>query len=107
MYKLICIAKTPNNAKKFQVTLYDTETGKTKSIRFGSTGRGDYTIFNKTEGKESADEHKRLYILRHQKREDWTKSGVLTAGFWAKNILWNKRSLEDSINDTIKKFDLN
>ena len=29
-----------------------------------------------------------------------------TPGFWAKHILWNKPSLEASINDTEKKFGL-
>jgi len=102
----MCITKTPNNKAKFQVTLYNTETGRAKSIRFGSTGMGDYTIFNSTEGARVADEHKERYIKRHQKREDWTKSGILTRGFWAKHLLWNKRSLEESLNDTIKRFDL-
>lgn len=106
MYKLICIAKTPKHKEKFQVNLYNTETGKVKSIRFGLNGFGDYTIFNSTEGAKIADEHKERYIKRHQKREDWTESGVLTRGFWSKHLLWNKRTLEESINDIIKRFDL-
>jgi hypothetical protein len=107
MYKLLLISRTPNNKSKFQVVLYNAKTEETKSIRFGSTGMEDYTTINIREDPEIADERKRLYILRHQKREDWTKSGLLTKGFWAKHILWNKRSLEESLKDTIDKFNLN
>lgn len=105
MYKLLCFAKTPKAKTKYQVDLINTETNKVKTIKFGLTGYGDYTTFNESSSK-SADEHKRRYILRHQKREDWTESGILTRGFWSKNISWNKRTLEESLNDTIKRFNL-
>lgn len=55
-----------------------------KTIHFGSKGMSDYTI-NKD------PERKRLYIIRHspkdrplcgRARENWSKSGILTPGFW-------------------------
>jgi hypothetical protein len=105
MYKLICIARTPNHKSKFQITLYDSDTERTKTIRFGATGMGDYPSYSK-ENHAIADERKRLYLQRHQGREDWTKTGILTPGFWARHILWNKRSIEESLQDTIKRFNL-
>jgi hypothetical protein len=44
------------------------------------------------------------YETRHKSREDWKKSGIKTAGFWSKWILWNKSSLISSIRDTQKRF---
>lgn len=107
MYKLLSIRKSPNKKYKLQVDLYNTETKRIKIIRFGANGMKDYTIYNREEGKQVADEHKERYIKRHQKREDWTKSGILTRGFWSKHLLWSQKTLKESINDTIKRFNLN
>ena len=57
-----------------------------KKIHFGSPTHENYTIHND-------DKRKELYIARHRKREDWTKTGLNTAGFWAKHILWNKKKI--------------
>jgi hypothetical protein len=107
MYELLCICKPINKKYKFQVDLLNKETKRTKSIKFGLNGMMDYTLYNTEEGKKVADKHKRLYLIRHKKREDWTKSGIDTAGFWSRWMLWNKPTLEESINHIIKKFNLN
>ena len=104
MYKLLCISKLPNTKYKFQVDLLNTETNRVKSVKFGASGMKDYTIYYKEDGKEIADERKRLYLARHKKREDWTKDGITTAGFWARWLLWNKPPLEKSLNYIIDKF---
>ena len=49
-------------------------------------------------------ERKARYINRHEKREDWTKSGINTAGFYSKHVLWNKETIQKSVNDLIKKY---
>ena len=36
--------------------------------------------------------------------EDWGKSGIRTAGFYAKNILWNKKSVKASVDDLNRKY---
>ena len=41
------------------------------------------------------------------KNEDWNKSGVKTAGYWPKHLLWNKDTLTKSIDDISKKHNLN
>ena len=36
--------------------------------------------------------------------ENRTKSGIDTAGFWARWLLWNKPTIEVSYNDIKKRF---
>jgi len=100
MYKFISIKKANDGKHKYAVELLNEETKRKKTIKFGSEGMGDYIIFTKRDGKKVADEHKTRYITRHQKREDWSKSGIATSGFWAKHILWNKPSFESSLAET-------
>lgn len=67
-----------------------------KDIKFGAVGYRDYTL-------NTTDKQKSDYIARHRVNEDWTKTGYLTAGFWSRWILWNKRTVEESINDIHKR----
>jgi hypothetical protein len=66
-----------------------------KTVHFGSKGASDFTL-HKNEAR------KKRYEDRHRKHEDWTNPE--TAGFYAKNILWNKPTVQGSIKDTNKKF---
>ena len=45
--------------------------------RFGSKSYRDYTDHNDEPQKSS-------YLKRHEVRENWTKSGIHTAGFWSR-----------------------
>ena len=49
-----------------------------KKVSFGATGYSDFKV-----------------------NQDW--KDFKTAGFWAKNILWNKPTVEASVRDTNKK----
>jgi len=71
-----------------------------RTIHFGAAGMSDYT-----QNKDPS--RKKRYIDRHRKRENWTKSGLKTAGFWSKHILWNKPTIRESIKDIENKFDVN
>jgi len=66
-----------------------------KTIHFGSKGASDFTLHQNENRKQS-------YINRHRKNEDWTDPN--TAGFYAKNILWNKPTIQASIKDTNQRF---
>jgi len=44
------------------------------------------------------------YLKRHQKRENWELSGITSAGFWSRWLLWNKPTLEASIRDIERRF---
>jgi hypothetical protein len=57
-------------------------------VNFGAKGYSDYTI-------HKDDERKLRYIKRHN-NENWTKSGINTAGFWSKHLLWNKKTIPES-----------
>ena len=72
-----------------------TNTGK--KVYFGAKGYNDFTLTKN-------EEQKNRYIQRHQKRENWTKSGIDTAGFWSRWLLWNKPTMEASYNDIKKRF---
>ena len=43
-------------------------------------------------------------ILIDKSNEDWSKSGTRAAGFFRKNILWNKPTVEASVNDLNGKY---
>jgi hypothetical protein len=96
LLKLITIKTSHKKDKKFDAVFE--RNGRTKVISFGSAGYRDFT-------KPPHDEkRKELYIQRHQKNEDWTKPD--TAGALSRFVLWNKPSLNESIKDYKKRFNL-
>ena len=72
-------------------------TSSGRKIYFGSAGMSDYTI-------HKDPERKNRYIQRHQKKENWAKSGLDTAGFWSRWYLWNLPTKEASYLDIKKRF---
>lgn len=73
-------------------------TASGKKIYFGAKGYSDYTIH-----KDPA--RKQRYIDRHKNMgENWTKSGIDTAGFWARWLLWNKPTIDASYKDIKNRF---
>ena len=66
-----------------------------KKMSSGATGYSDFT-------KHKDEERKDRYIARHKVNQDWKDH--TTAGFYAKNISWNKPTIEASVRDTNKKF---
>jgi hypothetical protein len=90
-----------NPEKKFNIKIGD------KNIDFGQKGFKDYIIYNKLLGPEGADKKRKNYIARHSKMgEDWTKKGILSAGFWSRYILWEGRTLLESLDFLKKKFNI-
>jgi len=70
-----------------------------KVVSFGADGFTDFTL-------SGDEEKKRLYLLRHKPRENWTKSGIKKAGFWSRWLLWNKETIEASIDDIQDRFNV-
>ena len=68
-----------------------------KKIYFGAAGYSDFT-------QHKNEERKNRYILRHEKNENWTKTGIDSAGFWSRWLLWNKPSIKSSYQDIKKRF---
>jgi hypothetical protein len=67
-------------------------TNQFNKVYFGSSNYKDFT----TNGND--EERKKLYLIRHQKNENWTRSGINSAGFWSRWLLWNKPTIEKSYN---------
>ena len=86
----IVISKSKNKNKKFDARI----DGK-KTVSFGAAGMSDFT-------KHKDSERKQRYINRHKKNENW--SDHTTAGFMSKKLLWNKKTLTESIKDTNNRF---
>ena len=68
-----------------------------KTVPFGAKGYSDFTLHKNLERKQR-------YIQRHQKNEDWSKTGINTPGFYAKHVLWNKDTIQKSVTDLNKKY---
>ena len=83
----VVITKSKNSSKK-----YDARIDGSKTVSFGQNGASDFT-------KHKDPQRKDRYIDRHRKNEDWTKSGLKTAGSYSKHVLWNKPTLQASIAD--------
>ena len=86
----VIVKKSSKSDKKYDAII----DGK-KKISFGAAGYSDYTI-------HKDDDRKHRYIKRHKNNENW--NNPKTAGFYAKNLLWNKNTLRKSIDDINKRF---
>ena len=66
-------------------------------VSFGAAGYSDYT-------KHKDKDRKQRYIDRHKNKENWGKTGINTAGFWSRWLLWHLLTIKDSYNDIKKRF---
>jgi hypothetical protein len=84
--------------KKYTAQFFDNDDGDiVKTTHFGQRGASDFT-------KHKDTERKNRYLARHQKRENW--NDFKSAAGLSRWILWNKPSLNASIDYYIKKFGL-
>jgi hypothetical protein len=97
--EIFYFVKSDKPNKKYKIIYNNPITGTNKSLYFGDSAYSDYTI-NKD------DLRKNRYILRHYKRENWTYSGRFSPGFWSRWILWNKKTISQSIKNTEKRFNI-
>lgn len=64
-------------------------------VSFGLRGYSDYTL-------HKDPERMKRYLGRHRLRENWTRSGAKTAGFWSRWLLWSRPSLNSARRQTEK-----
>jgi hypothetical protein len=95
---IIELSRSNRKDKKWKVVIKKND--KKKTIHFGQKGYSDYTIHKDKKRMER-------YTARHKPRENWTKSGIETAGFWSKWAIWNKPSLNASLKDIENRFNVN
>lgn len=93
-FKTAKLEKLKDHRKKYKVVVRN---GRKKTLRFGSSKYEDYTTHNDKKRKEN-------YIKRHKPREDW--KDPYTAGFWAKHLLWNKKTIDESKKYITKNFNI-
>lgn len=102
--KLVRVEPSHMKEKKYDAILED-DKGKKHIVAFGAKGYEDFTTYSH-DSKTEANLRKFAYIKRHEAREDWGKSGILTPGFWARWVLWNQPTLRESVADVRRRFDL-
>lgn len=85
------------SSKKYKKYAVDLPDGK--SVYFGHNQYEDYTLHKDKKRWEN-------YLKRHGSgNQDWTITGIDTAGFWSRWLLWNKPSFIKSIKDIEDRFD--
>ncbi len=52
------------------------------------------------------DEERKLRYIKRHNNENWSKSGINSAGFWSKHLLWNLPSITASNRDIKKRFNI-
>ena len=91
---LVKLQRSSKPEKKWMVT-FVRESGRKKTIHFGQAGASDFPSNKDVQRRER-------YLERHRDREDWGASGVETSGWWARWLLWNRKSIAASLTDIRK-----
>jgi hypothetical protein len=91
----IILKKSTRQGKKWMAII--TSKNSQRTVHFGAEGYEDYTMHHDMSRKQK-------YIQRHTARENWNLSGIYTAGFWSRWLLWNCTSINKSIKYIEKKF---
>lgn len=97
-YNLIKLKKSDKADKKMMAVFENCQSGRRKTVHFGSAGMSDFT-------KHKDVDRKKRYLARHKNNENWndpTSAGALSA-----LILWNKPTLRASIVDYKRRFHFN
>jgi hypothetical protein len=94
--KLLKIVKS-NKPEKKMMAIFESDSGRTKTIHFGSRGMDDFTI------TKDVDQMER-YLKRHRSSENWSKAD--SAGALSRWVLWSATTLEEGIRNYKRRFNL-
>jgi len=86
----VTVSRNRNGIHKFMAVFPDGY-----KVHFGRQGYSDYT-------KHKDKERMERYLTRHRRRENWTRSGAKTAGFWSRWLLWSSPTLSGAVSKTSK-----
>jgi hypothetical protein len=86
----VTVSRARNGIHKFTAVFPDGS-----KVHFGRQGYSDYT-------KHRDRERMERYLTRHRRRENWTRSGAKTAGFWSRWLLWSSPSITGAKRRTEK-----
>ena len=96
---MVYIKQSTNPSKKYMVKV--NYNGQTKTVHFGAKSFNDYTIYYKEQGKEKADERKRLYIARHKKDN---LNDPFSPGIWSYFLLWREPTIQESLKKILTNY---
>lgn len=92
------VSKARNGKHKFTAEFPDGT-----RVSFGLRGYSDYTLHkDRARMKRYVGRHAGYAGGRLSHRENWTRSGAKTAGFWSRWLLWSSPSLEGAKRRTEK-----
>ena len=98
MYKLLRIKTSTREDKKLMAIFVNKDTGRQKTVHFGSRGMDDYTI---TKDKDQRDRYRK----RHKK--DLETHDPTRAGYLSMEILWgNSTSKTKNISEFKRRHSL-
>jgi len=95
------VSDSNNKNKKLKVVIYK-DGIKVTTIHVGDNRYSDYIQYYRS-SSSLADDRKEAYLKRHHKEDN---TNPLTNAYWAKNLLWNKPTLEESISDIVNNSNL-
>jgi len=104
MYYFKSFKPADDGKHKYEIIFENPENRRTKTVKFGAHGMMDYTLYYKKDGKKIADEHRDNYIKRHKVNEIWDNPYL--PGTLSRYILWEHKSVKESLVDYIKRFHL-
>jgi hypothetical protein len=90
MREVVHVRRAVNGIHKFTAVFPDGS-----KVHFGRQGYSDYT-------KHKDRLRMERYLTRHRARENWTRSGAKTPGFWSRWLLWSSPSLNGARAKTEK-----
>ena len=93
---LLKIVKSNRKDKKL-MAVFETLKGR-KVVHFGAVGYSDYI----SSGGDNVK--KRAYIARHKVNEKW--DDPMTPATLSRYLLWNKPTLDESLKDFRKRFNI-
>ena len=94
--KLLKVTASKNPKKRYSAH-FKKDDGFLKVVSFGSPDHDNFTI-------HKDEKRKRAYLARHKK--DLRTNEPTRAGYLSYYLLWNKKSLKESIKDYKQKFNL-
>lgn len=116
----VILQKNPGGLKKWRAVLPDG-----KKVDFGLKGYSDYTIHKNplrmrsyvmrhggvasSNLKKSTDEkyvQDKMLNVKTSTKENWSKNGIYTPGFWSRWLLWSHPSINAAKREISKKFNV-
>lgn len=92
------LIKLENDKKKYLVIVLDRLNNIKRTLKFGDSKYEDYTTM-----KYKDFTRKLRYRIRHSGDNI---NNPMMPGFWSYWILWNKKTIKDSIKDTEKRYSI-